>query len=42
VLAMFSRYYRELSAAVTRGSDEPDGEADYAHAAPADRRSGPP
>lgn len=34
VLAMFSRYYRELSAAVTRGSDEPDGEADYAHAAP--------
>jgi MFS transporter, DHA3 family, multidrug efflux protein len=39
VLAMFSRYYRELSAAVTRGSDEPDGEADYAHAAPADRRS---
>ncbi|HWI34521.1 MAG TPA: MFS transporter [Lapillicoccus sp.] len=34
VLAMFSRYYRELSAAVTPGSDEPDGEADYAHAAP--------
>jgi MFS transporter, DHA3 family, multidrug efflux protein len=30
VLAMYSRYYRELSAAVTRGSDESDGEAGYA------------
>jgi len=30
VLAMFSRYYRELSAAVIRRSDEPDGEARYA------------
>ena len=30
VLAMYSRYYRELSAAVIRRSDEPDGEARYA------------
>jgi MFS transporter, DHA3 family, multidrug efflux protein len=30
VLAMYSRYYRELSAAVIRRSDEPDGEAGYA------------
>jgi len=30
VLAMYSRYYRELSAAMTRGSHEPDGEAGYA------------
>lgn len=34
VLAMYSRYYRELSAAVRRGSDEPDGEAGYAQVAP--------
>ena len=30
VLAMYSRYYRELSAAMTRGSHEPDSEAGYA------------
>jgi DHA3 family multidrug efflux protein-like MFS transporter len=34
VLAMYSRYYRELSAAVRRGSDEPEGEAGYAQVAP--------
>jgi DHA3 family multidrug efflux protein-like MFS transporter len=30
VLAMYSRYYRELSAAMTRASHEPDSEAGYA------------
>jgi DHA3 family multidrug efflux protein-like MFS transporter len=34
VLAMYSRYYRDLSGAVTRGSDEPDDKAGYAQVAP--------
>jgi MFS transporter, DHA3 family, multidrug efflux protein len=34
VLAMYSRYYRDLSAAVTRSSDEPDDKAGYAQVAP--------
>ena len=34
VLAMYSRFYRELSAAVSSGSEAPDGKAGYAEVTP--------